>query len=81
MTGGRITETYNIAPPRFQTEHGIKACYAVRIAVRDIQVIRAYFYVIFIEITLGIIILEVMEDIEDIIQGRFEFFEDCLSVH
>jgi hypothetical protein len=53
----------------------------VCVAIGDIQVIRAYFYIIFIEITLGIIILEVMEDIENIVQGRFEFLEDRLSVH
>jgi hypothetical protein len=81
MTGGRITETYNIASSRFQTEHGIETCYAVCIAVRDIQIIGAYLYIIFIEITLGIIILEIMKNIENIIQGRFEFIEDCLSVH
>jgi hypothetical protein len=74
MTRGGVAETYNIASSRFQAEHCIETGHTMRVAVRDIQVVRTCLYIRFIEISLRVVILEVMEHIENIIQGRFEFF-------
>ena len=74
MAGGRITEANDISSPRFQAEHGIETCNAMCITVGNIQVISADLYIVLAEIMLGIVILEIMENIQDIIESRFKFF-------
>ena len=74
MTGGRITKTYDVATPWFQTEHGVETCDAVYITVRDIQVICAGYYILLVEIMLRVIVLEIVEDVKDVVKTGFEFF-------
>jgi len=74
MTGGRVTKSYDIASPRLKTKHSVKTGYTMDIAIRNVEILCSYPDIVLSEVTLRVVVLQIVQNVKNIIETRPEFF-------